>query len=391
MAPLANLLAVPWVSLGVVPPALAGAGAGAVVARGRAAGARRGGRRAAPGVGRARVAGGAAVRAVAAGRAAGVGRGAGAGRRRRAAGPGAGCRDARRVPWRWRRCSPAAPARPPAGAVWLDVLDVGQGLAAVVRTAEHTLVYDTGDRFSARFNAGSAVVVPFLRHAGTRALDALVVSHGDSDHAGGTAAVRRAFPPARLWAGEPRALGRDARLCRAGTAWRWDGVDFRFLHPDPDAGLLGNDASCVLRIDAPGGRILLPGDIERAGERRLLARGAALAADVVVAPHHGSATSSTPAFVARVAPRWVIYAVGHGNRWGFPDPAIMARWRPAGFARTDCAGALHLRIEPGSGVRPPRPWREQRRRFWHAGCGADGKSGNMRAVSRRPAAAGSGG
>lgn len=276
------------------------------------------------------------------------------------------------------------PPRPQAGAFWLDLLDVGQGLAAVIRTANHTLVYDAGPRFSADFDTGRAVVVPFLRAAGVRRLDALVISHGDNDHAGGAAAVRRLMRPRRVWTGEPRALAAGAAFCSRGREWQWDGVRFRFLHPGRDELWQDNDASCVLRIDGPGGSLLLPGDIEAGAERHLVGRGAALAADVVVAPHHGSSTSSTRPFVRAVSPRWVLYSVGHRNRWDFPHSVVMARWQPAGFARTDCGGALHQEFRPATGVSAPSAWRLQRRRPWHAGCAVTGKSGNMRAV-RMPA------
>ncbi len=271
------------------------------------------------------------------------------------------------------------PPKPQPGEVWLDVLDVGQALAVVVRTAEHTLVYDTGDWYSERFDAGAAVVVPFLRASGVDRLDALVVSHEHSDHAGGAPAVRRAYPPQRLWSSAPHRLGDPARFCARGVAWQWDGVRFRFLHPDRDGAWLANDASCVLSIDAPGGRILLPGDIEAAAERALLGREGAIDADVVVAPHHGSASSSTPALVEALAPEWVLYSVGYRNRWGFPDTEVLERWRPAGLARTDCGGALHLALRPGEPLRP-EPWRERYQRFWHAGCDLAEKSGTMRAV-----------
>lgn len=268
-----------------------------------------------------------------------------------------------------------SPERPDRGELWLDLLDVGQGLAAVVRTAEHTLVYDTGDRFSARFNAGDAVVVPFLRTAGVGRLDALVVSHGDEDHAGGAAAVRRAFPPAAYWSSVPHRLGGTVRYCARGLEWRWDDVRFRLLHPDRDGGWLGNDGSCVLRIDAPGGSILLPGDIEAPAERALVAQGADLAADVVVALHHGSASSSTAVFVQAVAPDWVLYPVGYRNRWEFPKPKVVERWRPAQSSRPDCGGALHIAIGPQGGVEAPVAWRERYQRFWHAECVTDGDAG----------------
>lgn len=148
---------------------------------------------------------------------------------------------------------------------------------------------------------------------------------------------------------------------------------FRFLHPSRDGGWLGNDGSCVLRIDAPGGRILLPGDIEAPAERALVTQGADLAADVVVAPHHGSASSSTAGFVESVAPEWVLYSVDHRNRWDFPNPQVVERWRPARSRRTDCGGALHIAIDPQEGVEAPVAWRERYQRFWHAACVANGE------------------
>ncbi len=283
------------------------------------------------------------------------------------------------------------PARPDEGAVRLDLLDVGQGLAAVVRTRGHTLVYDTGARFSASFDAGSAVVVPFLRAQGVRRIDALILSHLDNDHAGGRNAVIRDLKPATVWSSAPHRLDREARLCGRGRGWNRDGVAFRFLHPDPDDALTGNDASCVLRIDAPGGSLLLPGDIEATAEWRLLARGAELDADVVVAPHHGSLTSSTPAFVRAVDPDHVLYAVGYRNRWDFPRREVVTRWSPASGLGTDCAGAIRVSIHPETGVSEPRGWRQAAPRFWRSGCARVGKSGTMRAVEPGGSTAQSGG
>lgn len=208
----------------------------------------------------------------------------------------------------------------------------------------------------------------------------LVISHAHEDHAGGAPAVRPAYPPERLWTSVPHRFGDPARYCAGGSTWRWDGVRFRFfLHSDRDGAWLANDASCVLRIDAPGGTILLPGDIEAPAEHTLVERKAAIEADIVVAPHHGSASSSTPAFVDAVAAQWVLYSIGYRNRWDFTDADVLARWRPAGFARTDCGGALRLVLRAGATPRPS-PWRECDWRFWHAGCDPAEKSGTMRGV-----------
>lgn len=271
------------------------------------------------------------------------------------------------------------PPRPLEGGLWLDVLDVGQGLAVVVRTARHTLVYDTGPRFSVRFDTGDAVVNPFLRYHGVRRLDGLVISHGDNDHAGGAQSVRARFPPAIAWSSTPMQTAAPDRFCARGTRWTWDGVRFTFLHPGRDGVWQGNNGSCVLRIDAAGGRVLLPGDIERHAEHHLVEAGTDLAADVVVAPHHGSSSSSTQPFVRAVDPTWVVYSAGHANQWDFPRPTVMERWRPAGWARTDCGGAVHVRIDPQRGVLPPRAWRIVNPRHWSVGCEGAGKSGNMRA------------
>lgn len=254
------------------------------------------------------------------------------------------------------------PPAPPPGELWFTLLDVGQGLAAVVRTHSHVMVYDTGARFSSRFDAGSAVVVPFLRQAGVRQIDTLVVSHGDNDHAGGAPAVAAVFPVARTLSGSPDVAGEP---CRAGQAWRWDGIEFSVLSPAEAHAGRHNDGSCVLRIASPHGALLLTGDIERRAEERLLASGAALAAEVLVAPHHGSRTSSTADFVERVRPRHVLFPVGYRNRHRHPHPAVVERYEALGAQRHDSAtgGAIELRVGP-DGITAAR-YRDRHRRYWH--------------------------
>ena len=237
------------------------------------------------------------------------------------------------------------PAGPPVGAARVAVLDVGQGLAAVVRTHRHTLVYDAGPRYRTGFDTGRAVVVPYLRATGVSRVDTAVVSHDGMDHRGGLPAVRAALPPGRLLAGG-RERPPGAEPCRAGQGWEWDGVRFRVLHPPAPRD--GNDGSCVLKVSTAGGALLLTGDLEASGEAALLAAGSDPAARVVVAPHHGSATSSSARFVRAVDPEYVVYAVGYRNRYGFPDPSVVARYRNVGATGITTAGmgAVTLRMGP---------------------------------------------
>src|SRR5882757_8546904 len=249
----------------------------------------------------------------------------------------------------------ASPPGPRGGELWITALDVGQGLAVLARTEKHALLYDAGPAFNASADSGTRVVLPYLRGEGIDSLDALVVAHDDRDHSGGAASVLEA----NTW-----------RVpCAAGRKWSWDGVSFEFLHPggvSADRTVRANNQSCVLRIEAPGGRVLLTGDIERAAERELLLRAPALLpADALIVPHHGSATSSTPEFVKQVAPRYAIFAAGYRNRFGHPREDVLARYRDAGseLLRTDAAGAILLRFAPGD-VRVDGE-RDRARRYWH--------------------------
>ncbi|MGE5471491.1 MAG: DNA internalization-related competence protein ComEC/Rec2 [Bacteroidota bacterium] len=257
-------------------------------------------------------------------------------------------------------------AKPAAGEAWITILDVGQGLAAVVRSREHTLIYDPGPLYSAESDAGQRVVVPYLRSLGLNRVDMLLITHRDTDHSGGTASVRAALP-----VGEIRSSlsGIGGERCLAGQRWNWDGVDFEMLHPSPDDYARdgkSNHLSCVLRIAAGGRHLLLTSDIEAADEAALLGRDAGrLAADVLLVPHHGSKTSSTPAFVSAVGAQAAIIPVGYRNRFGHPKAAVLARYEESGIPlwRTDRDGAVLLTLgEAGVGI---SGWRKEHRRYWH--------------------------
>ena len=266
------------------------------------------------------------------------------------------------------------PPRPAAGEAWVEVLDVGQGLAVVVRTRQANLLYDTGPLYGPQANAGQRVVVPYLRALGVRELDVLVVSHRDKDHAGGTDAVRAALPVRRALSSmtEP-----GFEPCIAGQSWAWDGVRFSLLHPDA-AAYAGkprstNALSCVLRIESQNGTsMLLTGDIEASNERALIARarggerrdaGSELRADVLLVPHHGGRGSSSVEFIAAVAPRHAVFSAGYRNAFGHPRTDILARYAGSHHWRTDRDGALRIVLTDTASV---RAWRQERARYWHA-------------------------
>ena len=263
------------------------------------------------------------------------------------------------------------PAAPAAGEVQATLLDVGQGLSVVVRTRQHTLVYDTGPSYSPTFDTGQAVVTPFLRHQGVERIDRLVISHGDNDHIGGARSLLGAFPVDQLTAGVPGLIeDREAGACRRGDRWVWDGVEFVVLHPGPGSRHTGNNASCVIRITSTGGqRLLLTGDIEALAEQALLDSGSTLAAEVMTVPHHGSMTSSSAAFIRAVAPDYALFPVGYRNRYRLPREQVVERYRAGGARLFDSArhGAIsvHLPAVPGDVV--PGGWRCRQRRYWRSG------------------------
>jgi competence protein ComEC len=267
------------------------------------------------------------------------------------------------------------PPPPAEGSVRLTVLDVGQGLAVVARTRHHVLLYDTGPAFASGSDAGSRVIVPFLRAVGVRALDVMVVSHNDIDHSGGAASVLQAVPVGRFIASLPRANplmaeAPDAGPCVSGQQWSWDDVHFKFLYPGAgaadDPSLSDNDRGCVLKIATVHAAALLPADITHTVEARLVAgMPDQLRANVLVAPHHGSKTSSSPAFIAAVDPQWVVFSAGYHNRFHHPAGVVVARYRKAGVhtARTDRDGAVTVTLDAAGDVAVSR-YRRTHRHYW---------------------------
>jgi competence protein ComEC len=260
------------------------------------------------------------------------------------------------------------PPAPPHGAAWITAFDVGQGLAVAVRTKQRTLLYDAGPAFGPEADSGGRIVLPALRAAGTSSVDLMVLTHEDRDHIGGALTILESMEVRTLSSSLPpshalNTLVGTSRRCLAGIAWEWDGVGFEFLHPGGADFASRNNQSCVLRVSARGGSMLLTGDVERAAEAHMVAKRPT--ADVLLVPHHGSRTSSSPEFIAAVAPRWAVVTAGYRSRFGHPSAEVLARYRAAGahIMRTDSVGAVHVLLEKegprvfGERTRAARYWR----------------------------------
>ena len=249
----------------------------------------------------------------------------------------------------------------PEGTAEIWQLDVGQGLAILVRTRHHTLLYDAGPRFGDN-DLGERVVLPTLRKLGVSGLDLMLISHAHADHAGGAQAVAKGLPVRRVLSGEPLELPTElqAEACESGRQWTWDGVQFALWQWA--AARESNPKSCVLQIEANGERLLLTGDIDTAAERALLDSPLAVTTDWLQSPHHGSRSSSSPALLAALQPAAALISRGQGNAFGHPHPTVMARYRQRGMAIHDSAeqGAIRLQL----GQFKPAWTMRQERRFW---------------------------
>jgi len=270
-------------------------------------------------------------------------------------------------------------ARPAAGEIWMTALDIGQGMAVLVETADerrtYALLYDTGPRYLGQADAGGRLILPYLRWRGIDHLDWLVVSHLDSDHSGGAASILRGTSVARVLTSVDRSHAmlvgaRAVQRCEAGQAFTLGVAAVRVLHPatnDYESGNRSTNAmSCVIELRAPAARLLLTGDIPAAEEAALIARTPDVRATLASAPHHGSRHSSSADFVAAVASKWVVFQSGYRNRFGHPDAQVVKRWRDAGAkaVRTDAAGAVTWEFA-ADGSASVVAWREAQARYWH--------------------------
>lgn len=279
----------------------------------------------------------------------------------------------------------------PDGKTTFSVLDVGQGLAVVVEAGDRVLLYDTGPAFKSGFNTGAAVIVPYLRERGIKKIDTLVIGHDDNDHAGGLEGVLENMPVAQLITSVPRESEADAprelddpqrpeypdmeqTLCREGMTWRWENTRFQFLHPGDDVWKFSknNDRSCVLLITHSGGAsALITGDIERRVEWILVEEQPHLLdVDILIAPHHGSNSSSTTKFIRHTSPRYVVFASGYRNRFRFPKKEVVARYEKFGVERLNTAslGTITFTFSepPAPALQRHAGYRDVYKRFWHS-------------------------
>lgn len=265
----------------------------------------------------------------------------------------------------------------PHGQVKFTLLDVGQGLSAVVQTRNHVLVFDTGPRFNSQFNTGEAVVLPFLRDQVIESLDILLISHGDNDHIGGTQSLLQNFSVDRVITGVPEKIDHPVvEPCYSPMTWEWDGVTFTLLHPPHKrfpGDKKGNNLSCVLRVVTDNGTLLLSADIEKLAEHYLVQNALAgkvqkqIKADLLVVPHHGSKTSSSAEFLDAVRPKIALFPVGYRNRYGFPKNEVVKRYRKRNIELIDTAvsGAITYNLGGEEGIKQVDRYRISARRYWH--------------------------
>lgn len=250
------------------------------------------------------------------------------------------------------------------------VFDVGQGLSVLVETRDHRLLYDVGPAYSKRFNSANNVLLPYLQRRAVNELDAIVISHGDMDHAGALPYLLEHIPTSRLIADNKVAqrVGYASTRCQDGMSWHWDGVTFELLRAPLMPSMSENNRSCLVRITNGTHSLLLAGDVEQEAERSLVSkRGQGLRADILLAPHHGSRTSSTREFIDQVAPGWVVFSRGYRNRFRHPSREVVKRYRKIEAELLDTAmqGAVGFYV----GTKYPEiqvtRYRDERQGYWY--------------------------
>ncbi|MCH9646381.1 MAG: DNA internalization-related competence protein ComEC/Rec2 [Proteobacteria bacterium] len=254
------------------------------------------------------------------------------------------------------------------GNVKVTVLDVGQGLAQVVRTKNHTLLFDTGAKYPSGFNMGDAVIIPYLRSQHINLLDLIIISHGDNDHIGGLDSILKNIKHHKILSSVPEKISTSAALCQTQSSWNWDGVDFQMLNIRQN--FSGNNASCVLKISTQKHAIILTGDIERKAEQHLIdIWGSQLKSDILISPHHGSKTSSSDQFLTAVKPQHVIVSSGYKNRFNHPAKLVAMRYKnhKIQMLNTSCTGQIDILMTDQDKIHLSR-YRQSQQRYYQRHC-----------------------
>ena len=255
--------------------------------------------------------------------------------------------------------------RPDQGNFDFTLLDVGQGLSVVIQTQHHNLVFDAGAKFSDKSDAGKNVVAPFLHHQGIKNIHKLIISHSDNDHIGGAKHLLNHFQVDSLLSSQQTGLP-NSQTCLAGQSWQWDGISFTFLNPFPNQIGSKNNLSCVLKVSNESHSVLLSGDIEQQSERQLIDHyPQELKSTILVAPHHGSNTSSSSAFIKAVSAKIVLFPTGYLNRYHFPNKHVVQRYQESGATRYNTAthGAILMHLKQRNDPQL-NTWRQAARRVW---------------------------
>ncbi|SMM99306.1 DNA internalization-related competence protein ComEC/Rec2 [uncultured Candidatus Thioglobus sp.] len=232
--------------------------------------------------------------------------------------------------------------------VLITTLDVGQGLANIVQTKNHTLLFDTGAYYRSGFNLAEAVILPYLNAKNIQHLDKIIISHGDNDHIGGLKTLLKTISVDEILTSVPEKIQQTTTKCQQYQQWQWDGVKFEILSPAKNSQLKSNNASCVLKISNAKHSLLLTGDIEKKAERYLVKNLAkTLNSDVMIAPHHGSKSSSTEEFLNAVSPTLIVVSSGFQNRYRHPHKTIIKRYQGNGIKmlQTACAGQIDIILD----------------------------------------------
>lgn len=257
--------------------------------------------------------------------------------------------------------------------VRISLLDVGQGQALVIETADHVLVYDTGPSFGDRFNGASIAITPYLRHQGWQKIDRLLVSHADQDHAGGTEQLLKDWVVDEKYSGQPKRLGLPGfEDCHTLEPWQWNGVQFGVISVRPFNPMTHNDLSCVLTVSVDEHRFIVTGDLSSQFENQLLQLKSAeeWKTQVVVAGHHGSRYSSSSQWLAALEPDYLLFSAGYLNRYGFPHPDVVARaeQQDIKMLNTACEGAIQFKLEAQQGWQLENRARISQKRWFHQAC-----------------------